>query len=268
MLERRLRRGEEKEKILKKDYCVGDYIYDAQIYDGFNKQNDDLEFYINFFSTHNITKVLELCCGTGRLTIPLYESGIKITGLDLNKSMLNEALKKIRNKGYQIPLINGDMRTFNIDGMFEAIFIPFNSIHHLYLNEDLYKTLNTIRKHLTDNGYLIIDYFNPSIRYISENEKHSVKIADYKTEDGRKVVINQTMHYEDDSQINRIKWQYIINDQIHSNECLDMRIFYPKELDSYIECNNYKIVKKYGDYNLSEFMADSPKQLIICQKNL
>jgi SAM-dependent methyltransferase len=249
-----------------KEYCVGDYIYDAQIYDGFNKQTDDLEFYKTFFSSHKISKVLELCCGTGRLTIPLYESGINITGLDFTKSMLNEASKKSKNKGYQIPLLNGDMRTFNLDSKFDAIFIPFNSIHHLFSNEDLFSTLNTTQKHLTDNGYLIIDYFNPSIRYIVENEKQTVKIADYETEDGRKVVINQTMHYEDDTQINRIKWQYIVNNQVHSNEALDMRIFYPKEIDSYIEQNGYKIVNKYGDYNLTKFTSDSPKQLIICQK--
>ena len=249
-------------------YCVGDYVYDAQIYDGFNKQTDDLEFYKEFFSTHNSKKVLELCCGTGRLTIPLFESGINITGLDLNKSMLNEASKKSKNKGYQIPLINEDMRTFNLDEKFDAIFIPFNSIHHLYSNEDLYTTLQAIRKHLTNEGYLIIDYFNPSIRYIVENENKSVKIADYVTQDGRKVAINQTMHYEDDTQINRIKWQYIINGKIHSTEALDMRIFYPKELDCYIEGNNFRIINKFGDYDLSKFTADSPKQLIICQKNL
>jgi len=260
--------GQGKRKKMEKDYCVGDYIYDAQIYDGFNNQTDDLDFYKKFFKNKNITKVLELCCGTGRLTIPLYESGIDIIGLDLNKSMLNEAVKKSKDKHYQIKLLNEDMRTFKIDDKFDAIFIPFNSIHHLYSNEDLFKTLQTIRDHLTEDGYLIIDYFNPSIRYIAENENKSVKIADYETKDGRKVVINQTMRYEDDTQINRIKWQYIVNNKITSNEALDMRIFYPKELDSYIEINNYKITNKFGDYDLSKFMADSPKQLIICQKNL
>ncbi len=249
-------------------YFVGDYIYDAQIYDGFNVHTDDLDFYKKFFVSHKIQKALELCCGTGRLTLPLYESGINITGIDLNKSMLNEAIKKSHDKGYKIALINEDMRSFKLDDRFDAVFIPFNSIHHLYSNEDLVNTLVTIRAHLKDNGYLIIDYFNPSIRYIVENENKSVQIADYETKDGRKVIINQTMRYEDDTQINRIKWQYIINNEPHSNEALDMRIFYPKELDYYIKSNNYKIINKYGDYNLSEFTADSPKQLIICQKNL
>jgi SAM-dependent methyltransferase len=250
------------------DYFVGDYIYDAQIYDGFNTHTDDLEFYKKFFASHKTQKVLELCCGTGRLTIPLYESGINISGIDLNKTMLNEALRKTQEKGYQIELINGDMRSFKLDDKFDVIFIPFNSIHHLYSNDDLVNTLLTIQNHLNANGYLIIDYFNPSIRYIAENENKSVQIADYETQDKRRVVINQTMRYEDDTQINRIKWQYIINNVPHSNESLDMRIYYPKELDYYIKSNNFNIVSKYGDYDFSEFTSDSPKQLIICQKNL
>jgi hypothetical protein len=73
------------------------------------------------------------------------------------------------------------------------------------------------------------------------------------------------MKYENDTQINRIQWQFVINNKIHSSEALDMRIFYPKELDSYIETNQFKIIQKYGDYDRSGFVADSPKQLLVCQ---
>src|SRR5215468_6394304 len=38
--------------------------------------------------------VLELACGTGRLTIPIAQSGVEIVGLDLSPSMLDHARKK------------------------------------------------------------------------------------------------------------------------------------------------------------------------------
>ena len=116
---------------MRKEYFVGDFIYDAQIYDGLNTQTDDLAFYLNFFADHDIKKVLELCCGTGRLTIPLFESEINITGMDINQSMLDEAAKKSKDKGCQINFILGDMRSFHLEEKFDAVFIPFNSIHHL-----------------------------------------------------------------------------------------------------------------------------------------
>ena len=74
------------------------------------------------------------------------------------------------------------------------------------------------------------------------------------------------MNYEDDTQINRIKWHYFVNNEPHSVESLDMRMFYPQELDYYIETNGYKIVNKFGDYQLNPFTNGSPIQLLVCQK--
>ena len=52
-------------------YTVGDLIYDANIYDGMNTNLADLQFYKRWLPKHKDARILELCCGTGRLTIPL-----------------------------------------------------------------------------------------------------------------------------------------------------------------------------------------------------
>ena len=49
------------------DYKVGDFIYNADIYDGLNKSLSDLEFYKKWLPQNKDAKILELCCGTGRL---------------------------------------------------------------------------------------------------------------------------------------------------------------------------------------------------------
>ena len=247
-------------------YSVGSFIYDPKVYDGLNHQQDDIEFYQKWITKYNISKVLELCCGTGRITIPLAKAGIHISGYDLNETMLNEAKLKAKNDNLAISFYQGDMRDIELNDQYQMIFIPFNSIHCLYLHDDLFKTLKSINEHLSNNGYLIIDYFNPSISYISSNQGKSVEIANYITEDGRSIKINQTMNYEDNTQINRIKWEYLVNGQPHSTESLDMRMFYPQELDYYIETNGFNIVNKYGDYQMNSFANGSPIQLLICQK--
>ena len=79
---------------MENQYFVGEFNYDAKIYDGFNTHDYDLKFYLQWLKNNVSGKVLELCCGTGRLTIPLFENGVNISGADICKSMLYEAKKK------------------------------------------------------------------------------------------------------------------------------------------------------------------------------
>lgn len=56
-------------------YKVGELIYDANIYDGLNTFLSDLQFYKKCLPKNKEAEILELCCGTGRLTIPIAKDG-------------------------------------------------------------------------------------------------------------------------------------------------------------------------------------------------
>ena len=154
-----------------KNYIVGDLIYDAAIYDGLNTFLDDLEFYKKWLPKDKEASILELCCGTGRLTIPIAKDGYTITGVDYTASMLNRAISKAREEQLSIDFVQEDIRTLDLGKKFNFIFIPFNSIHHLYKNEDLFKVLKVVKKHLQENGLFLLDCFNPNIRYIFMEKK-------------------------------------------------------------------------------------------------
>lgn len=111
----------------------------------------------------------------------------------------------------------------------------------------------------------LLDRFNPNIEYIVEGEKEQKVIATYTTDDGGEVLIKQTMHHEDASQINRIKWHYFINGEFNSVQNLDMRMFFPQELDSYLEWNGFNIIHKYGGFEEEAFDNNSEKQIFVCQ---
>ncbi|WP_431157866.1 class I SAM-dependent methyltransferase [Winogradskyella poriferorum] len=250
---------------MKNKYSVGQLIYDASIYDGMNNFIDDLDFYTRWLTKRKNAKILELCCGTGRLTIPLAKAGCDISGLDFTSTMLNKAKEKALNQRLDIPFIEGDMRTFELNTTYDYIFIPFNSIHHLYNNEDVFKMLSAVKKHLNDDGKFIFDCFNPNIKFISEGEKHLREISNYSTDDGRQVTIKEIMSYESASQINRIDWHYYINGAFNSIQKLDMRMFFPLELDEYIKRGGFKIVHKFGSFKEDPFSSVSEKQIFICQ---
>lgn len=240
-------------------------IYDANIYDGLNTFLSDLQFYKKWLPKNKEAKILELCCGTGRLTVPIAKAGYNICGVDYTSSMLEQAKVKASEAGLEINFIEADIRSLNLQEKFDFIFIPFNSIHHLYKNEDLFKAFNGVKNHLKEGGLFLLDCFNPNIQYIVEGEKEQRKIAEYTTEDGRAVLIKQTMRYESATQINRIEWHYFINGEFHSIQNLDMRLFFPQELDSYLEGAGFEIIHKFGNFEEERFENKSEKQIFVCK---
>jgi SAM-dependent methyltransferase len=254
------------ENIRNTEYKVGELLYDAHIYDGHNTFLFDLPFYTKWMPKHENAQILELCCGSGRLTIPLAKEGLKITGVDNSKSMLEQAKIKADKENLNIHFIEADIRKLDIPSTFDLIYIPFNSIHHLYENQDLFDTLNVVEKHLKDDGLFIFDCFNPNIQYITEAEKGKHKIAEYMTTDERKVMIEQTMKYESKTQVNRIEWHYFINDMFHSVQNLDMRMYFPQELDTYLKYSGFTILHKFGNFDEDAFDDNAEKQIFVCHK--
>ena len=244
-------------------YSVGDLIYDANVYDGLNTNLADFEFYKRWLPKNKDAKILELCCGTGRLTLPIAKEGYKITGVDFTATMLVQAKEKAAEAGLQIEFIEADIRTLDLPEKYDFIFITFNSIHHLYTNEDVFKALNEVKKHLKKGGLFLLDCFNPNIHYLVESEKKRQEIAKYTTKDGREVQIKQEMNYEHKTQINRINWYYYINGTFDSVQNLDMRLFFPQELDSYLQGKGFTILHKFGNFVEEAFSNNSEKQVFV-----
>lgn len=81
--------------------------------------------------------VLELACGSGRLTIPVARLGLHVTGVDLSMPMLEAARAKAAAAGVRVEFIRGDMRSFDLPQRYAAILIAGNSLVHLLGVEDL-----------------------------------------------------------------------------------------------------------------------------------
>jgi ubiquinone/menaquinone biosynthesis C-methylase UbiE len=249
-----------------KKYKVGELIYDGNIYDGMNTEIADLPFYSRWLKKKKNGNILELCCGTGRLTIPLAQDGHNIIGVDNNTSMLKQAERKANELKTPISFIKSDMRSLDLPEVYDIIFIPFNSIHHLYDNQDFFNVLISVKQHLKNDGYFLFDCFNPNINYIVSSENKEIVVAKYSTEDGREVVIKQTMSYENKTQINRIKWHYFINGKFDSIQNMDIRLFFPQELEAYLKLYGFKIINKFGGFKEELFDNKSEKQILVCKK--
>jgi hypothetical protein len=80
----------------------------ADLYDSYVTVKLDLEFFME--ETYNYDdEILELMCGTGRVSIPLLESGRKPCCVDYSGKMLNVFRNKIASKDYPVRLIQMDI---------------------------------------------------------------------------------------------------------------------------------------------------------------
>jgi hypothetical protein len=80
-------------------------------------------------------------------------------------------------------------------------------------------------------------------------------------------VVTESNVYNRASQVNEIKWYYRIGDRPVKVVDLNMRIFYPQELDALLQYNGFSIEAKYGDYRGNPFDSSSPRQIVICQSS-
>ena len=110
-------------------------------------------------------RVLELAAGTGRVTIPMARSGAKVTAIELREPMLEEAAKRLSREKppvqRRVELFQGDMRAFDLKKQFPLIVIPFRAFQHLHAVADQRACLECCRDHLTRQGNLVIDLFDP-----------------------------------------------------------------------------------------------------------
>ena len=52
-------------------------------------KKDDIEFWKSIIDQTKSDRVLELCCGTGRLGIPIIQKGVNYYGVDISQSFIN-----------------------------------------------------------------------------------------------------------------------------------------------------------------------------------
>ncbi|MPZ49842.1 MAG: methyltransferase domain-containing protein [Dehalococcoidia bacterium] len=128
---------------------------------------DDVPFYVDLaLEAHAAGQsVLELGCGTGRVTIPIAEAGAEVVGLDGSPAMLEIARRKAPNSDNP-RWVQADMRDFDLGRQFGLAIIPFRSFLHLLTPEDQLSCLGHVHTHLLADGRLALNFFVPDPRLL------------------------------------------------------------------------------------------------------
>lgn len=224
---------------------------------------EDIPFYQRRIQEYG-QPVLELACGTGRLTIPLKQSGIDIDGIDASPNMLAHARLKARQANLQISLFQDDVRQFIRDRRYSVILFPFNSIAHLHSIDDFVACMSCVKRHLNPGGVMIIDMFIPDCRYLVRDPLGRFPVATYDDPNGNgTVVVTESNRYDPSTQINHIVWWSKIGSKPEIAVENNMKMYFPIEFDALFRLTGCHILQRYGDYSDTPFGPESGKQLMV-----
>jgi SAM-dependent methyltransferase len=127
-------------------------LYDL-VYAGYD---DDIDLYEQF--ARRAGPVLELCAGSGRVTLPLIDRGIEVIGLDFSAPMLARLDAAVpADARSRIRLVEGDMRTFDLGEQFDLVYCAFGSFEQLLTSDDQLACLRTVARHLTTSGRFVAE---------------------------------------------------------------------------------------------------------------
>lgn len=262
---------------------------DARNYDIQDPTDTGVAFYTTL-AQETGSPILELACGTGRVTIPIARSGFTITGLDIVPTMLEQARSK--SAGLPIRWVEGDARTFDLGEQFRLIFLTGNAFQAFLTRADQEALLERVRAHLHDDGLFAFETRNPRWAtsepqhahddWIEQKQKETGELftlletreqeqpgQTYTDIHGREVRLSTTQRYDPIAQI--LHWtsyrRWYENGQEQTKITrLAVRFTFPQELEALLHYNGFTIIRQYGDWNLEPLSATSPSIISVCRK--
>ncbi len=219
--------------------------------------------------------VLELACGTGRVTIPVASGGLEIWGVDNSRRMLEifeEKLKTLPSEvAARIHPVFGGMEDFSLDRKFRCAFVPFNSFLLLTSREDQNRCLRNVYHHLEDDGTFIVDIFSPRFDLCAQ-EKSDIRFLRHFYYPPEDLAIIQWEYVERNmaEQVMSIDFLYEWYDRggtlKRAARSLKMAVIFRYEMQHLLEKNGFEVVRFYGNYDRTPFSMKSPQMIFICRK--
>jgi len=108
-------------------------------------------------------RVLELGCGTGRVSVPLARAGVELVGIDRSAPMLERARKRIiksptRQVAKCLRFVRGDIRQLPFeDQAFSTVLAPYGILQSMIRPRDLTATLVSVARVIAPGGTFGVD---------------------------------------------------------------------------------------------------------------
>ena len=199
-------------------------------------------------------RALELGIGTGRVALPLQQSGVEVHGIDASEAMV--ARLRAKPGGEQIPVSQGDFADVAIEGEFSLIYVLFSTFFALLTQDDQVRCFENVARHLGADGAFLIEVFVPDLTRFAGGQ--NVRAASVGNDEVRLAV----------SQLDAVS-QQVTSQQIALTEegarlyPVKIRFAWPSELDLMAQLAGLELRHRWDSWQRTPFTDQSGKHISV-----
>jgi SAM-dependent methyltransferase len=242
---------------------------------------EDIGFYVSLVRALRPARILELGCGTGRITLPLAKEGVRsgfeVIGLDSQPQMLERAKQSLADAPPEIReclhFVSGDMRSYRAEAKLDLIVIPCSSLSHVLELDDQIAIFHQCYANLSPGGRFIVEVNMPNMAAYYDSfsmpPRTPLEIDLDRTDesDGTRLIRRKTTHYRSDQQLAEIRFLYEKYQHGRAVESyiddFKSHIFFPRELALLFIHTGFEIERTVGDYRGRQLAPSSPLIIMI-----
>ncbi len=202
----------------------------------------------------NRGKALELGIGTGRIALPLQQSGIEVSGIDASESMV--ARLRAKPGAASIRVTPGNFADVAVEGKYALIYVLFNTFYVLLTQEEQLRCMINVERHLAPGGVFVIEAFYPDLtRFVDQQAIRVIEAGQ------NRVQIDVSEH---DPLRQRITSQHMFMAESGLRLYpVEIRYVWPAEMDLMARLAGLVLNQRWGDWNGGPFTASRDKHISV-----
>ncbi|WP_181137210.1 class I SAM-dependent DNA methyltransferase [Vibrio hyugaensis] len=229
--------------------------YDAQYGKAYS---NEISFLHDLLATYQASSLLDVCCGTGLVTIPLSNNLSRAVGIDFSSPMVEFAIEKSAAVD-NISFCEMDAVDFNLGTQFDVVSMTGNAFQAFISNADFLSMLNRVKNHMGDNGVFVFDARLPCPENLEVTSGYQYW-SSYISPTGEKVNVygwDSAHPQSNDTMVHHVRRDYENGDQYHSKIELKYRSI--DEIVSCLESVGLQLVRCYADWKKTPFTKASKR---------
>ena len=252
-----------------------EHYADGALYDyEYRRRRADVTFYRELARRRlgGPGRILELGCGSGRVTVPLARDGHRVVAIDQSPAMLARLRGRVAaltpTVASRITVREGDLRTFRAPAKFPLVIAAFNVLEHLYTRGEVDACLRRVAACLPPEGVFAFDVQHPDLAWLVRDPTRRWAKTKFTDPTTKRVTYYSTNHdYDPVSQIALIRLYYDPVDGRSPGRIvkLSQRKFFPAELEALVAHAGFRVVERYGDFSFGPLLGSSESQVLVCQ---